>query len=165
MIATRLLCTAAALSLLAASLTTGYALGQVNVEPHTAIVRNDRISVVERTMPPVTVTATVRVTQRASRSLESTRSAAPKAVSGGNAALTPLQLRIRWCESRDDYRAQNPTSSASGAWQFLDSTWHSVTGLGGSARDYSRAQQDAAFLDLYASAGTRPWDASRGCWA
>jgi predicted outer membrane protein len=80
-------------------------------------------------------------------------------------AVSSIQARIRWCESHDNYKAQNNHSSASGAYQFLDSSWHSVTGLSGSAKDYSKATQDAAFVKLYRSAGTRPWNASRSCWS
>lgn len=76
-----------------------------------------------------------------------------------------IQARIRWCESRNDYNAQNKNSSASGAYQFLDGTWRSVTGLSGSAKDYSPAVQDEAFRKLYAKSGTSPWNASKGCWS
>lgn len=40
-----------------------------------------------------------------------------------NAALSVMQ-----CESRGDAHAQNPYSSASGLFQFLESTWKTVTG-------------------------------------
>jgi len=58
-------------------------------------------------------------------------------------------------ESGGSLTAQNPVSTASGKWQFLDSTWRSVTGLPGSASDYSEAQQDAAAAQL--------WDGGAGC--
>jgi len=38
----------------------------------------------------------------------------------------------------------------SGAYQFMDSTFETVTGLPGIAADYSPATQDAAALKLYA---------------
>lgn len=61
---------------------------------------------------------------------------------------------IRKYESGGNYTAQNPSSTASGAYQFLDSTWQAVTGLSGRAMNYSPAQQDAAFWKL--------WDNGRG---
>jgi len=56
---------------------------------------------------------------------------------------------IRKYESGGNYRALNTGSGASGAYQFLDSTWTSVTGLPGKAMNYSPAQQDAAFWKLW----------------
>lgn len=84
--------------------------------------------------------------------------------------------RIRSCESGPngyathgwafdyDYTNRNPTSTASGAWQFLRGTWRSTTGLSGNASDYPRAVQDAAAMRLYRASGTSPWNASRPCW-
>ena len=68
------------------------------------------------------------------------------------------------CESGGDPRAQNPRSSASGLFQFIDSTWRSVGGTG-SAKDASVAEQYRRAELLYDRAGTRPWNASRSCWA
>lgn len=75
---------------------------------------------------------------------------------------------IRWCESRNDYRAKNPSSSASGAYGFIDSTWRDWCEC--DTRRYPRAWlapeavQDAAALRLFLGEGTDPWKASRGCW-
>jgi hypothetical protein len=93
-----------------------------------------------------------------------------------NAGIPTLLLRIRSCESGPNgyathgyafdanYTETNPASTASGAWQFLDSTWQSTTGLPGRAKDYSPAVQDAAALKLDATEGSTPWAASRPCW-
>ena len=35
---------------------------------------------------------------------------------------------IRWMESRGDYQAQSPNSTASGAYQFVDGTWNNYAG-------------------------------------
>lgn len=83
---------------------------------------------------------------------------------GTPAGLSALQLKIRWCESRDNYQAQNSASTASGAWEFLDSTWHSNSHLPGHARDYPQAVQDRVFLLVFAEQGTRPWVSSESCW-
>jgi hypothetical protein len=61
---------------------------------------------------------------------------------------------IRKYESNGNYRAQNPSSSASGAYQFIDSTWRAVTGRSDRAMDAPPAVQDAAFYKL--------WDGGRG---
>lgn len=71
--------------------------------------------------------------------------------------------RIKSCESGGDYRATNPRSGASGAYQFLDSTWNGRYGFV-HARDASREQQDAAAFDLYRHSGLTPWYSSRNCW-
>jgi Transglycosylase-like domain len=60
------------------------------------------------------------------------------------------------------YGAQNPTSTASGAYQFLDSTWRGASaraGFGG----YARAKyapwyvQDAVALHVYNTGGKSAW--------
>lgn len=51
----------------------------------------------------------------------------------------------------------NPRSTASGLWQFLDSTWRSTTGLAPPAAAYSGAQQIAAAASLWRSSGWSPW--------
>jgi hypothetical protein len=66
-------------------------------------------------------------------------------------------------ESGGNPRAQNPSSTASGLYGFLDSTWTSVTGLPGPARDYSVAEQNAGFERAYAQDGTSPWGPYDGC--
>lgn len=71
---------------------------------------------------------------------------------------------IRKHESGGNYHALNPSSGASGAYQFLDSTWHSVTGLPGKAMNYSPAQQDAAFWKLWNNgAGANQWVTAGMC--
>lgn len=57
------------------------------------------------------------------------------------------------CESGGDYGAQNPSSSARGAYQMLDSTYATYC----SACDWSKRDQDRAAHRLYASLGSGPW--------
>lgn len=77
--------------------------------------------------------------------------------------LPAVLLRIRWCESRDDYRAENSRSTAAGAWQILDGTWNGHRGYH-HASHAPRWVQDEKALLLYLDRGTSPWDASRSCW-
>lgn len=65
--------------------------------------------------------------------------------------------RVMMCESRGNPRAENPGSSASGLWQFLDSTWRSTTGTPGPASNYSAETQTAAAARLRNSAGWGQW--------
>ena len=77
--------------------------------------------------------------------------------------------RIRGCESWGDpkappnYSAENPQSGASGAYQFLDSTWAGRYGVP-KARMATPEQQEAAAYELFLHDGTRPWAASEACW-
>lgn len=65
------------------------------------------------------------------------------------------------------YRAQNPNSSASGAYQFLNSTWRNVSTRAGHP-GYARAAdapwyvQDAVALWLHDNGGRSAW-AGTGC--
>ena len=79
--------------------------------------------------------------------------------------LPAILITIRGCESGHDYTARNPRSSASGAFQFIDSTWRAY-GDSRWPRAYlaPRDVQDAAALRLYRDSGTSPWNASRSCW-
>jgi hypothetical protein len=71
---------------------------------------------------------------------------------------------IRKYESGGNYRALNPSSGASGAYQFMDATWQSVTGLSGKAMNYSPAQQDAAFWKLWNNGkGAHNWVTAPMC--
>lgn len=85
--------------------------------------------------------------------------------------LPPIFDRIVHCESRGDAAADNPVSSASGLYQFIDSTWAYVWRdyLGvepptARAKHASVEQQTRAAVALYQAEGLTPWAASRGCW-
>jgi len=96
---------------------------------------------------------------------------------GSEKDLSSPALRVAACESGNrladgsaeigthDYKAENPVSSASGAYQFIDSTWKSVTGLAPPASAHSPDVQDRAFEDLWdGGSGAYHWNASRSCW-
>ncbi|MDH3681330.1 MAG: transglycosylase family protein [Acidimicrobiia bacterium] len=91
-------------------------------------------------------------------------------VDAGHGVFVPVVLLdIRYCESRDNYTAANPSSSARGAYQFLTGSWESY----GHAARYgvaqahlaTPAQQDEAALITWQRDGTRPWNASSYCWS
>lgn len=81
----------------------------------------------------------------------------------------PFLVCVRASESDEagGYLAQNPTSTASGAYQFLDSTWRSVSPKAGFP-GYARAVhapprvQDHVALWLYKNGGRSAW-AGSGC--
>ena len=79
----------------------------------------------------------------------------------------PFLSCVRAHESAGNYTAQNPSSSASGAYQFLDSTWQRVSPKAGYA-GYARAAhapwwaQDAVALWMYNNGGRSAWNGT-GC--
>ena len=107
------------------------------------------------------VPTTERPKPRVSRSAPRTtvaRPARPPLPAGG-----ALLARIRWCESRNNYTAYNPRSGASGAYQYLKSTWAGYKGYS-EARFAPPAIQDERAASDLARLGPRPWYASRRCW-
>ncbi|HMG40838.1 MAG TPA: transglycosylase family protein [Acidimicrobiales bacterium] len=75
--------------------------------------------------------------------------------SGGGGSCVPDYIVQR--ESGGDYGAENPTSTASGKYQFLDGTWN---GYGGyqHASDAPPAVQDARACEVWANgAGASHW--------
>ena len=72
----------------------------------------------------------VAIVGTAGAGLASTASAAT-----GSGAQSTLAA-IKFCESSNNYQAQNPSSTASGAYQFLDTTWQGLS----AAKGYSKAK-------------------------
>lgn len=77
--------------------------------------------------------------------------------------------RIRGCESGSGvkgagiYTAQNRISTASGAYQFLDSTWANYKGYEKARLAPPEVQEEKAY-QTFAASGTSPWNASYLCW-
>lgn len=81
---------------------------------------------------------------------------------------TPAEASPDWgpiiaCESGGNPTAQNSSSSASGLFQFLDTTWQALGGVG-RAKNASVSQQYAMANKQYGMTGFKAWDASRSCW-
>lgn len=66
---------------------------------------------------------------------------------------------IRWRESRNDPNAQNPNSTASGLYQFLDSSWLAYGGGQFSPRAFMATpeQQGQVAVWAYQQSGLNPW--------
>ena len=91
-------------------------------------------------------------------------------VDAGNGVLVPdVLLRIRFCESTNNYLAANGYSSARGAYQFLTMSWewygHAERFGVAQAHLATPAQQDQAALATLQAEGTGPWAESRPCWS
>lgn len=73
---------------------------------------------------------------------------------------------IAACESSGNPTAQNATSTASGLYQFLDSSWLAYGGgkYASRAMYATPAQQTEIAKHALAVSGTSPWNASRSCW-
>lgn len=96
--------------------------------------------------------------KRVSVQKSATRGTVSHSAPGGVAAC------IRKYESGGNYRAENPSSTASGAYQFLDSTWHAITGRSDRAKDAPPSVQDAAFFKLWAGgANASQWTTAHLC--
>ena len=89
--------------------------------------------------------------------------------------ITPAAISwvesVRACiiyrESRGNYRARRTDGgTASGAYQFIDTTWRAVTGRRDSAWQAPKAVQDKAFYTLFANGrGRSAWSyPSKECW-
>lgn len=81
--------------------------------------------------------------------------------------LGPFLECVRWRESRGDYTAHNYSSGASGAFQFLQSTWDNTARHAGwyflvgiQPRWVEPYWQDMMALHLLGWYGTSPWAAS-----
>jgi hypothetical protein len=61
------------------------------------------------------------------------------------------------CESGGDYDAENPSTSASGAYQITDATWQAYGGQTQSAADAPKAAQDRVAAKIYDQAGPSQW--------
>lgn len=82
---------------------------------------------------------------------------APPSSSGGASNGWAIPESIVMCESGGNYQAENPTSTASGAYQIIDSTWDGYGGYS-SASDAPPSVQDERAAQIWAGG------AGRGNW-
>lgn len=99
--------------------------------------------------------------------------AVPGLAAAAKAAAAAAPARPNWgpiiaCESSGNPRADNPdpNSTASGLYQFLDSTWRELGGrkYAPRAMHATVAQQTEIANKQYAISGYKAWNASRFCW-
>jgi len=90
----------------------------------------------------------------------------------GSSAMSDAATGPNWpaviaCEAGGRPTAQNAHSTASGLFQFLDSSWLTYGGgkYASRAMYASVAEQYAIANVAYARSGLSPWNASRSCWA
>lgn len=113
--------------------------------------------------PPTTTTASAEVrTAAASAPVVATGDCGPwrdLIASHFPAEQVGKACAVMRCETGGtfDPGIHNPRSSASGLFQFLDSTWRSVTGTAPPAAAYAPETQVAAAAKLWRSSGWRPW--------
>lgn len=87
-----------------------------------------------------------------------------------DSAIPPTLRRIRGCESlgdpnaAPDYTAQNQTTTASGAYQYLDTTWGRHLGYTKARLAPPGVQDRRALRDFNAGAADQLWASSKGCW-
>lgn len=108
------------------------------------------------TLAPGVATTTTRRVRAASASISArTWSTEPGSVNGYPCGGELPTCRVLACESGGNPTAENPTSSASGLWQILDSTW---AGFGG----YTRASH--APVDVQNAKAAALWAGGRGAF-
>lgn len=78
--------------------------------------------------------------------------------------LSGIAACIAKYESGGNPRAQNPHSSASGLFQFIDGTWRAITGRSDRAKDAPVSVQIAAFYKLWnGGKGAHHWVVAPKC--
>ena len=89
--------------------------------------------------PVTTVTATARPEPGPTVTVTARPSAASRSLTRLSAQDEAFLRCVMHRESRGDPKAENPHSTASGLFQFLDGTWRSVTRASGIGTRYDRA--------------------------
>jgi transglycosylase-like protein len=79
----------------------------------------------------------------------------------GGGVRSAIECSIMWCESGGSYTARNPSSTAGGKYQILDSTWYAYGGAR-YADSYPAAvappaEQDRVAAAIWADVGPSAW--------
>jgi nucleoid-associated protein YgaU len=82
------------------------------------------------------------------------------------AAEKPDWGPIIQCESGGNPKAKNPSSTASGLFQFVNGTWRAYGGgeFAPTARQATVGEQYTVANRAFKREGYRPWNASKSCW-
>ena len=83
----------------------------------------------------------------------------------GNPAVIPLALEIARCESGFNQFAKNKSSSASGVYQWLSSSWNNQPASTGGISVFDAEANIKAAVWLIAHGKISPWNSSRPCWS
>lgn len=84
---------------------------------------------------------------------------------GLSSGVSPHLADIRFCESSNNYQAESTISTASGGYQFLDTTWQGYKTGYARAKDAPPSVQDKIATREYAKNGDSPWLESKPCWS
>ncbi len=84
--------------------------------------------------------------------------------------LPPTLVHIAYCESHDVAGAKNPSSSASGRFQFVKSSWNyygkELWGDKLATKDKFNFDDNTDLaIYVYQRNGTSDWNASKSCWS
>lgn len=71
---------------------------------------------------------------------------------------------IAFCESSNNYYAQNAHSTAYGKYQIIAATWNEVAKKTGKYDKQNHEHQEINARYLLETRGTRPWNESKACW-
>lgn len=139
--------------------------------PNTVPVRTTRPVITEAAdqtanLEQAIAAATIVVPHPRARTVSRSRPvSSPSRAATGN--LPPIH--VKYCESKGDYSAESRTSSASGAWQILDSTWRTEDANGDGVKDSFRGYTHAASAppDVQDERAAQLWAGGRGShnWA
>lgn len=107
---------------------------------------------------------TIQTSPASARTVRRKAIAPPRRVAAGRPVWESVKNKIAACESGGRYDARNRRSTASGKYQFLNTTW---AGRYGVKRAYlaTPEQQEQAAMELYVASGLQPWRASQRCWS